>query len=1063
MNLAQFAVNNRALMHFIEVLLLVAGVFSYFSLGKLEDPNFSIKRAMIVTNYPGASPEEVELEVTDRIEKALQEMPQLDRLYSLSRAGVSIVRVDIKAVYWSPALPQVWDVLRKKIVDVESSFPPGVQTPQVGDDYAMVYGFLLALTGDGFSDKELEDYADFLKKELSLVPGVARIDLWGNRDKAIYIDVTEAQLAQVGLSEGSFVNTLGEQNMVVDAGHVDVADRRLRLAPTGEFRSPAEIGELALRPTVFETLSSLGRTQAVSGTEGSPRPETNRRQGSVSSGSGSTNELIRIRDIGKVRRGYQDPPHWMMRFNGQDSIALAIANVAGGNILDTGAALDARLAEIEALLPLGLEVHKLSWQSEFVEDGIASFLEALRDAMLIVLGVVMLALGWRLGLVVGSGLLLAVLGVFIFMASVDIDLHRISLGALIIALGMIVDDIIVVSDLYLVKLGRGTDKVQAAIEAAQENAKPLFWATTIAAFAFFPIFLSLEGAGEFCRALFLVVGASLWISWIFAMTLTPVRCIAFMPNPPTDASAGGEEPPLGRIKAAFERLLVFGIGRRIPMLGTAVAVLAVAVVGFGNVQQMFFPFAERTQILIDYWGPQGTRIEHTSEALEKIEKKLAELDYVENVSAFVGQGSPRFYLPVDSQWPTKEYGQLLVNTTLAEDVDQLIAELQPWVRSQFTEGMVRFRRLNVGPAETWKFEVRFMGPSEASLGTLRAIGEEAIQILHDDPLATDVRMDMRQREKQLVPEYNQERGRLANLARPDVGTASKRLRDGVQVGLYREGDDLYPILLRNVERERDEAVTRLETVQVRSDYATEPVPLAQVTDGFRAEWHDPVITRYNRRRQVAVQGTPVEGATFPELRASVVGAIDAIKLPPGYQVLWDGQARDSIRSQRSLLPGMVPAGIIMLTLLVYLFNAYRPPLVILLTLPFALIGITAGLLVFEKAFGFVAILGVLSLTGIMIRNSVVLLETVDHQVEAGKTRYRAVIDAALSRARPVMVCATATGLGLVPLFPDVFWGSLAAALLFGLLVGTALTLVLAPVLYATLYDLHPDPADGSAS
>ncbi len=1054
MSLPKFAVENRALVHFVEVPLVVAGIAAYLSLGKLEDPDFSIKRAVIITPYPGASPAEVELEVTDRIEKALQEMTQLDRIYSESRAGVSIIRVDIQARYWSPELPQIWDEMRKKIGDIRSHFPPGVGEPDIGDDYGFVYGFLLAVTGDGFEAAQLEEYAKFLKKDLSLVPGVSRVELWGNLDKVIYVDTTETQIAQLGLTAHSFVNTIGDQNMVVDGGHVNVAEHRLRVAPSGEFTRPDQIGDLALRPTLMELVSSLTGSQRATGAEGTPRPQAGRRARTSSDDDAS--ELIRIRDVGTVTRGYLDPPRWLMRYDGQPSIAIYMANEAGGNILATGESLDRRLAELEELLPVGLELHKLSWQSTFVEEGIDDFMEALFEALVLVLGIVTLALGWRLGVVVGSGLLLSVAGVFIFMSIMGIDLHRMSLGALIIALGMIVDDIIVVSDLYLVKLSKGIEPTQAAVEAAEENASPLLWATTAAAFAFFPIFLSPEGAGEFCRSLFQVVGASLWISWIFAMTLTPVRCIIFMPKPPRSAVEAAGEP--GRAKQALRRILEVGIAHRFPALGTALAVLVVAIMGFGEVKKQFFPKAARTQILIDYWGPQGTRIENTSAAIEPIERKLLDLEDVANVSSYIGQGAPRFYLPIDGQWPTKEYAQILVNTHEPEGVDRLVAELGPWLEDNVPDAMVRLRRLGIGPSDTWEFEVRLMGPNEADLTVLRELGNDAVAIVRESPLATDVRIDMRQRVKRIVPEYNQERGRLAGLTRPDVGDATRRLRDGIQVGLYREGDDLYPILVRNIEEEREEAVSRLPTLQVRSDFATEPIPLAQVTDGFEPAWEDPIITRYDRRRQVAVQGSPVDGATLPMLRASVMEELNELKVPRGYQVLWDGQHRSSVRAQRSLVPGTIPAFAIMVTILIYLFNAYRPPLVILLTLPFAMIGITAGLLVFDKAFGFVAILGVLSLSGIMLRNAVVLLETIDHDVAAGQTRYEAVINAALSRARPVMICALATGLGLIPLFPDVFWGAMSAAMIFGILVGTVLTLLLAPVLYATLYRLHaPGP------
>jgi multidrug efflux pump subunit AcrB len=507
------------------------------------------------------------------------------------------------------------------------------------------------------------------------------------------------------------------------------------------------------------------------------------------------------------------------------------------------------------------------------------------------------------------------------------------------------------------------------------------------------------------------------------------------------------------LKSTFRTFIVWAIAHRFAVLGVAVAALAISLAGFGQVTQMFFPNATRDQLMIDFWGTEGTRIQTTSDSLEPIEEHLRGLDYVTAVSTFIGQGPPRFYLPVDSEQPYPSYAQLVVNTRTPADVDRLVSELRPWVKDNVPDGLVRLRRYQVGPSDTWKFALRFIGPAEADLGTLRAIGEEAMAILEASPLATDVRLDMRQRVKKVVPEYSQERGRLAGVTRPDIGRATKRAQDGVEVGLYREGDDLYPILLRHVETERERQVSRLASLQITPAAGAGPVPIRQVIDEFGAKWEDPIVVRMDRRRQVGVLASPVEGATFPMLRAAVIDQLNAIELPPGYDVFWDGEYDSSARAQASLLPGLVPAGLLMVTILVYLFNAYRPPLVIIATLPLAMIGITGGLLLFGLPFGFVAILGVLSLSGIMIRNSVILLETIDRDIQEGMSRYHAVIEAAISRARPVLTAALTAALGLVPLFQDVFWAAMAAAMLSGLIVGTLLILVVAPVLYATLYGL----------
>ncbi len=1028
MSLARFAIEKRVVTYFAVFLLFVAGIASFFSLGQLEDPEFTVKTAVVATAYPGASPEEVELEVTDRIELALQEMKQLDYLESFSRAGFSLIKVNIKPEYWSDQLPQVWDELRRKIRDIETTLPPAAGRPVVADDYGDVFGLLLAVTGDGYTYAELEEYAKDLKKELSLVEGVARVELWGVQDKVIYLDVSEKQLSQLGLTDENIETTLRQQNMVVDAGSVDVQDKRFRIAPTGEFASPGDIADLTIRPSLLDVLQNLTRLQE-------PRSA----------------ELIRIRDIGTVRRGHRDPPSMLMRYNGAPALGISITNISGVNVVEMGRAVDARLNELLQELPVGIEVHRVHWQSNVVADAVNGFLINFAEAVGIVLIVLTLAMGWRMGVIIGTALILTILGTFAFMAVFGIDLQRMSLGALVIALGMMVDNAIVVADGMLVRLERGMDRTQAAIESTSQPAWPLLGATVVAVMAFYPIFASVEGAGEYCRTLFTVVAISLLLSWVLSMTVTPLQCIDMLPTPKEDSEA---DPYGGRFYQRFRGILERAIRARVLFMSGMVALLVVSILGFGYVKQLFFPDSSMPKFMIDYWAPQGTRIQQVGADLKKAEAKLLADNRIESVSAFIGAGPPRFYLPVDPESPNESYGQLIVNVHDFRDVDALISELAPWFQENYPQALVPIRKYGVGPSETWKFEVRFSGPAVADRGVLRSIAERGVAILEASPLAGLVQTDWRQRVQKVVPEYNQERARWAAVSREDIARATKRAFDGRTVGLYREGDDLIPIVLRHVEEERQN-VGALDVLQVQPAVSTNTVPLSQVTDAVRPEWEDPFIWRRDRRRTITVQSNPIPGVTLPTLRASVLEGFEAIELPPGYTMEWGGEYESSRDSQASLVPGIIPAITIMALIIVALFNAFRPPLIIVLTIPFAVIGITAGLLTFDVPFGFLALLGAMSLSGMMIKNAIVLLDEVNLNLAAGRSPYQSVIDSAISRLRPVALAAATTVLGVIPLLQDVFWIGMAVTIMAGLTFGTVLTMVVVPVLYTTLYRIPP--------
>jgi multidrug efflux pump subunit AcrB len=1040
MNLTQIAIENRAVTYFATFLLVVAGTGSFFALGQLEDPEFTVKTAVVTTFYPGASPEEVELEVTDRIELAIQQLHQIDYLKSLSRAGMSIIEVNIKSEFWADRLPQVWDELRRKIRDVEGDLPPGATRPNVTDDFGDVFGFQLAVIGDGFSYAELEKYAKDIRKELSLVDGVARVDLWGNQQKIVYVDVSESQLSQLGISHASVAATLNQQNMVVDAGGVDLQNRRFRVAPTGEFTSPEDIANLNVHASLGDELGNM-MNNAI-GTRPSQR----------------TSELVRIRDIGNVRRGYLEPPAWLMRYNGEPSIGISLTNVSGVNVVEVGERIDARLEELIPTLPVGIEIRRVHWMSDTVKAAVNDFLLNFAEAVVIVLVVIAVGMGIRMGFIIGVALIATILASFMLMAVLDINLQRMSLGALIIALGMMVDNAIVVADGIAVRLQKGMDRREAAIEAATRPSLPLLGATVIAVMAFYPIFASVEDAGEYCRTLFTVVAISLLSSWVISMTITPLQCIDMLPAPKEGES--DKDPYASGFYRKYRALLAMAIRGRFVTIGMAAALLVAAIVGFGNVKQLFFPESTMAKFMIDYWTPEGTRIQNVSEDLKLVEKHLLRDGRIESVASFIGQGPPRFYLPVDPEKPYQSYGQLIVNVHDFRDIDGLVADIGPWLRENFPAALPSIRKYGVGPSNTWKLEARFIGPAVADPAVLRDLARRGEEILANSALAGPTQDDWRQRVQKVVPAYNQERARWAAISRGDLANSIKRSYDGLAIGLYREGDDLIPIVMRNVEAERLK-VGNMGGVQIQPPLGLETVPLDQVTDSIQTQWEDPLIWRRDRRRTITVQSNPVPGVTFPTLRASVVAQFDKIELPPGYSLEWGAEFEDTVDAQDSLIPGMVPAAAIMLFIIVALFNAFRPPLVIICTIPFAAIGITIGLLAFDVPFGFLALLGAMSLSGMMIKNAVVLLDEINLNLSNGVSPYDSVLNAGVSRLRPVVLAAATTVVGVIPLLQDIFWIGLAVTIMAGLSFGTILTMILAPTLYATFYRI-PSPA-GTAS
>lgn len=1028
MNITEFAVKNQVVTWLLALLTVVAGLVSYERLGKLEDPEFTIKSAIITTQYPGAGPQQVEKEVTERIEIALQEIAEIDHLESISREGLSIIKVNIKSQYWSDKLPQIWDVMRRKIRNVEQQLPIGVARPVIRDDFGDVYGFVLAVTGDGYNYKELEVEVKKLKRQLSLVEGVSRVEFWGKRSRAIYLKVNESRIASLGISARDISEAVALQNNLAASGHVYYDQQAARIEVTGEFSSIEDIANLSLRaPKISELVT--GQTQ---------------------------DELLTIRDVATLEESFIEPSRQVMRYNGEDAIGLAISNVPGSNILDIGARLDQRLTALQGQIPVGIETHKVAWQSDEVGLAIDSFIVSLMQAVGIVLVVLALAMGWRMGVIIGTALILTILGTLFFMALLGIDLQRISLGALVIALGMMVDNAIVVGDGVLVRLRQGQERIKAAVEAARGPSMPLLGATVIAVLAFYPIGGSTESVGEYCLSLFQVVGISLLISWVVSVTVTPLHCFVMLK---TEAAEAHEDDYNHGFYKSYKGMLEGAIRHRYLMVLLVTLVLLASAWAFKFIPQQFFPESTRPQFMIDMYAPSSTRLSFTSETLRKAEQKILTEPGVESVSAFIGSGPPRFYLPVEPELVYPSYAQLVVNVSDYEVIERATKDLQPWLYENFPEiSTFRVRRFSSGPGSSWKYELRLIAPEAASLDDIRHYGDQALALLDGNSMVRESRLEWRERVPKVVVDYDQSEGRWARVSRKDVEDATRRAFDGLPVGQYREGDELLPILLRNDSAQREDPAT-LYSVQIQQSLSSAATPLSQVVDDISLEWEDPFIYRRNRQRMITIQAHPVDGVTLPTLRNSVLAEVEAFEqtLPPGYRLEWGAETESSADSQRSLLPGLVPSLLLMFFIIVALFNSLKPALIIFMTIPLIIIGISTGLLASGLSFGFMALLGALSLMGMMIKNSIVLIDEIKLNIEQrGQSDYQALVNAGLSRIRPVALAAATTILGVVPLLQDSLWVAMAVTIMAGLLLGTLFTMVVVPVLYAILYRVKPE-------
>lgn len=1009
MDISGYFIRNKVSSWIVILLLALGGLYAILDIGRLEDPAFTVKTAVVATRYAGASPQQVEEEVTYPLENAIQQLAYVDKLTSISSAGLSQITVNVKPQYRAGDLPQIWDELRRKVNDLAPHLPPGVSPPQVNDDFGDVYGILLSLSGDGYSYQELRDYADYLRRELVLVPGVSKVVVSGLQAEQVQVQVSREKMNAMGVPLQRLVDLLNRQNVVSDAGSLRVGSESIRLHPTGEF---AEVGELERL-----LVSAPGSAQ-----------------------------LIRLGDIATVQRGFTDTPSHLWRADGKPALALGIAFAPQVNVVKVGDAVHQRLDQLESERPAGMQLTPFYDQAVEVHGAVNGFLLSFVTALAIVVGTLLVFMGLRSGLVIAGVLALNVLGSLLLMYLLGIELQRISLGALIISLCMLVDNAIVVVEGVLVGRLRGQGIDAAIRHIVRLTALPLLGATVIAVLAFAPIGLSSDSTGEYCRSLFDVLLVSLLLSWLTAMTLAPLFARwAFEKMP---AKADSAEPHAGWLYRAYRGLLEACLRQRALTLGVLAVALAASLLGFTQVRQNFFPPANTPMFFVDLWLPQGTAIEHTRDLAAEIDRHITALPGVARTVTSIGQGAPRFILTYGAERQHANYAQVLVRTENRAQIPGLIADLQHYLDEHYPQLQTGLKRLMFGPSNGSAIEVRLTGPDPQEL---RRLGAQVADLLAADPVATGVSHDWQARALLVRPQFNEARGRELGIDKRDLDSLLRMSFSGLTVGIYRDGTRQMPIVVR----ERDLDAGQINDLMLWSPVSQRYLPIEQVVGGFQSVWEDPLILRQDRKRTLTVMADVLaqSGETSSQLLGRVRPQIEALPLPPGYELAWGGDLESSGDARNGVLGSLPMAFLAMFIITVLMFSSPRKALLIWLTVPLAMIGVTLGFLLTGIPFGFMALLGLLSLSGMLVRNGIVLLEEVDNLAEAGQPPREALVNAACARLRPICLTALTTILGLAPLLLDAFFQSMSVVIMFGLGFATLLTLIVLPVLYASAYRL----------
>jgi multidrug efflux pump len=1048
-NLSEWALEHRSFVLYLMVALAIIGTLSYGQLGQSEDPPFTFKVMVVRTNWPGATAAEVEEQITDRIEKKLQEAPDLDFLRSYSKPGESQIFVVAKDSAAPSAVPDIFYQVRKKVSDIRNNLPQGIQGPFFNDEFGDTLGNLYALTGDGFTYAQLKAYADRIRLDLLRVPDVAKVDLIGDQDQKVFVEVSNSKLATLGIDPQQILNTLQTQNAMAPAGTVDTKSDRVFLRSTGDFDSIASIREISIR---------------------------------------ANNRVFRLGDIANVYRSYIDPPAPKMRFMQKEAVGLGVAMVLGGDIIDLGKNLDREVKRIQSTLPIGVEMHQVSSMPRAVSRSIDEFVEALAEAVGIVLLVSFLSLGLRTGLVVAISIPLVLAGTFFMMRVFDIGLHKISLGALVLALGLLVDDAIIAVEMMATKMEQGWDRIRAASFAYTSTAFPMLTGTLVTAAGFLPIATARSSTGEYTRSIFQVSVIALIISWIAAVVFIPYLGYKLLPDPGEAkgthtglrglierfrAKQGKKAPPPTPVAATpghgnehavyetpfyqrFRKVVNWCVGYRTVVLAATVGLFVLSLLAFGLVQQQFFPDSTRPELLVEMRLPEGSSFFASEAQVKKFEAVLAQEPDIENYVSYVGTGSPRFYLPLDQQLPSTSFAQFVILTKGLKQREALRKKLLTLFDNDFSLLRANLTRLENGPPVGFPVQFRVSGDD---IPTVRKYAADVAAVMRQNQNLRNVQYDWNEMTKSITINIDQDKARLLGLSSQDISTFLNGSLNGFSTTYYRERDQLIEVLLRSLPEERAQ-LSFIKDLAVPTR-AGKSVPLAQIANvsyGFE----EGVIWRRNRLPTITVRGNIYGSIQAPVVTAQINPLLNPIRaeLPPGYRLEVGGAVEESAKGGKSIAAGIPLLVFTVLTVLMIQLQSLSRTFLVVLTAPLGLIGVTAALLIFNVPFGFVAMLGTIALSGIIMRNSVILVDQIEQDIKSGLAPWNAIVEATVRRFRPITLTASAAILALIPLLRSAFFAPMAASIMGGLLVATLLTLLFLPALYAAWFRVkRPEAVD----
>lgn len=1031
MNISKWALNRGVLINAFVAVLIIGGLWAFTQMPKLEDPAVRVKQALVVATYPGASAHQVELELTDPIEKSIRQMPGIDHIESSSYADMTIITVELHPTVKDDELEQQWDLLRRKVENIKPSLPKGSQVMTVADDFGDVYGMFYALTGDGLSDRQLSDYAELIKREVLAIDGVTRVDIYGKRQECININLKEEKMANLGVLPTEVIQTLNGQNATSYAGYYDNATRRIRVTVDDKFRSVEDIANMLI--------------------------------------AGHDDDQLRIRDIADVSKGYEKVTRNAMLRDGERALGISIACSSSHDILKVGDKVEEKLGQLAERMPVGVEYNKVFFQPERVSDSLYTFLINLLESVVIVVVVLIFFMGFKSGVILGMSLAVIVFGSFLVLNGFDGTLQRVSLAAFILAMGMLVDNAIVIVDGILVDLRSGKPRAEALTSIGRKTAMPLLGATLIAILAFMPIFLSPDTSGVYVRDLFIVIAVSLLLSWLLALTHVPL-----MANRLLHPKVSEGEAYKGKAYDMLDKVMGICLRHRLMVVGAAVVLLVGSMSCYPFLQQSFFPDMEYDQLYIEYKLPEGYNSTQVENDLEQMRKMLMQCKDVTHVTTSIGGTPSRYNLVRSIATPSLAYGELIVDFTSPETLVEHLDSMQRTLNDRFPDAYIKIKRYNL-MYKKYPIEICFNGPDPQ---VLHQLTDSAMAIVRNSDKVCLPTSDWEPQVPVLTVDYNQQAARTSGLSRGDVALSLMSYTDGIPVGTFYDGIHPENIYVK-CHTDKGEEVENLDRVNVfgmmpnvgnvfnrstvqklmsgRLDkddvirQVTSTTPLSQVSKGIDIRWEEPVVVRYNGQRQQRLQCSPASGVSTESARQSIAKTIESISLPEGYSLSWEGEYKASTQSKQYLFKGFPLSVVMMLLILIMLFNDFRGPAIIFSCIPLVVVGVFPSVLLSGKDFGFVAIVGILGLIGMMIKNGIVLIDEISLQISQGKPLDRALIDSSKSRLLPVMMASLTTILGMIPLISDSLFGSLAVTIMGGLAAGTIIILIFIPVLYSLMY------------